>query len=193
MAEIKEAPKKAAGEPEATKEATPGAPAVQKRAAGSTPLGFMQRFADEMDQLFEDFGLTSGIRVPRLLARGPELLRREARLAGADWSPRVEVLHRDGHMIIRAELPGLTKDDVKVEVHDNLVTIQGERKQEKKEEREGCSYSERHYGSFYRAIPLPEGAEGAKASAEFRNGVLEVSMPARAEARARRLEIKETK
>ena len=76
-----------------------------------------------------------------------------------------------------------------------MITIRGERKQEKTERREGYSYSECSYGSFYRAIPLPEGADASKATAEFRNGVLEVTMPSprRPESQARRLEIQEKK
>ena len=72
-----------------------------------------------------------------------------------------------------------------------MLTIQGERKHEKKEEREGYCYSECSYGSFYRAIPLPEGAEASKATADFHNGVLEVTVPApsRPEPKARRVEV----
>ncbi len=86
-------------------------------------------------------------------------------------------------------------DDIKVEVTDEMLTIQGERKHEKEEKREGYYYGERAYGSFYRAIPLPEGADPAKATAEFHNGVLEVTMPApkRPEKKSRLLEIQENK
>ena len=97
--------------------------------------------------------------------------------------------------MVRADLPGMAKDDFKVEVSDDMLTIEGERKHEKKEEREWYHYSERSYGSFYRAIPLPEGIDASKATSEFRNGVLEVTMPAptRKEQKARRLEIREGK
>ena len=151
----------------------------------------MRRFSDEMDRLLEDFGL----RLPGFVGRGRELIRREAGLIPADWSPRVEVRERDGRFLVRADLPGLTKDDVQVEVGDDRITIRGERKQEKAEEREGYAYSECSYGSFYRAIPLPEGADASQATAEFRDGVLEVALPAprRPETRARRLEIQEKK
>ena len=74
--------------------------------------------------------------------------------------------------------PGLSKDDIKVEITEDMLSIQGERKQEKKEEREGYFYNECSYGSFYRAVPLPEGVDASKATAEFRNGVLEIAMPA---------------
>ena len=88
------------------------------------------------------------------------------------------MLEREGQVVVRADLPGMSKDDIKVEVSDGLLTIQGERKNEKKEEREGYCYSECSFGTFYRAIPLPEGAEASKATADFRNGVLEVTVPA---------------
>jgi HSP20 family protein len=88
----------------------------------------------------------------------------------------------------------MTKDDVKVEVTDDAVTISGERKSEHEEKREGYYRSERSYGSFYRQIPLPEGVDADDANATFRNGVLEITMqaPQRQEQRGgRRLEIKE--
>src|SRR5262249_29615588 len=138
------------------------------------------------------FGIASGWRLPSALTRGHELLRREAGLIPADWSPRVDILRREGHFLVRADLPGLTKDDVKVDVTNDTLTIRGERKQERKEEREGHAYSECTYGSFYRAIPLPEGADASKATAEFRNGVLEIAMPA-STPQARSVEIREKK
>ena len=115
--------------------------------------------------------------------------------SSAEWSPEVDVKEQDGRLLVRADLPGLSKDDIKVEVTDDTLTIQGERKEEKKEEREGYSYSECSYGRFYRAIPLPEGADTTKATAEFHNGVLEVGipMPRLPEPQARRVEVREKK
>ena len=145
----------------------------------------MRRFAEEMDHLFEDFGFGSGSRLPSALTRGRELLRREAGLIPAEWSPRVDIQERDGQLVVRADLPGLSKDDIKVEIKEDMLSIQGERKQEKKEEREGYFYNECSYGSFYRAVPLPEGVDASKATAEFHNGVLEIAMPAPARPRRR--------
>lgn len=152
---------------------------------------FARRFADDMDRLFDDFGL----RFPNFFGRGRELLRREAVTSPIEWSPRVDVLRKDGNLVVRADLPGMTKEDIKVEVTEDRLTIQGERKQEKKEEHEGYAYNECSYGSFFRTIPLPEGVEASKATAEFRNGVLEVAIPTpqRTEMQARRLEIQEPK
>ncbi len=193
MTELKEAPKAKAGNGPATrKETAPPAPAG---AAAMGPVAVMRRFAREMDRLFEDFGLESGLHFPRFLSRGHELLRRETGLVPAEWSPRIDVQRRDGHFVVRADLPGMKKEDIKVEVTADQVTIQGERKQQQKEEHEGYRYSECSYGSFYRAIPLPEGTETAKASAEFHDGVLEVTVPAPAqpEAKSRRLEIRDAR
>ena len=94
------------------------------------------------------------------------------------WSPAIEVSERGDRMVVRADLPGLNKDDVKVETYDNHLVIQGERRQEHEEQGEGgYRRSERSYGSFYRSIPLPEGAQTEQARAEFKDGVLEVSVP----------------
>ena len=197
MAEgVKEASKPKTEEKEQVpvKSTAPSGSTALRRAMDS-PFTLIRRFADEMDRLFEDFGGGFGLRMPSLLTRGHEPFRRESRLVPAEWSPRVDILERDGQFVVRADLPGLTKEDIKVELTENLLTLQGERKQEKKEEREGYYYNERFQGSFYRAIPLPEGIDASKATAEFRNGVLEVVMPApaRPESKARRLEINEGK
>lgn len=123
----------------------------------ASPFELMRRFTDEMDRAFGAFGLR----------RGEEGL----------WSPAVEVLERDGKLLVRAELPGLNKDEVRVEVSDDGLIIQGERKREHEEQREGFYQSEWNYGHFYRQIPLPEGAKAEEARAQFNNGVLEVSIP----------------
>ncbi|QEH38990.1 Spore protein SP21 [Aquisphaera giovannonii] len=191
MAEVKEAPRTRAEPPKGKSPATEieHRPAASPGTWAEHPFAFMHRFAEEMDRLFDDFGL----RVPRLVGRGRELLRREAGLIPAEWSPRIDVQRKDGSLVVRVDLPGLSKEDIKVEVADEQLTIRGERKQEEKGEHEGYSYTECSYGSFYRVIPLPEGVDAAKASAEFHNGVLEVAMPAMpAKApQARRLEVRD--
>jgi HSP20 family protein len=162
--------------------------------AGS-PFAFIRRFAEEMDRLVEDFGVGHGLHVPGFLTRGNELLRREAGLVDAEWSPHIDVTEHEGRLLVRADLPGLTKDNVKVEVTDDTLTIQGERKEEKKEEREGYSYSECSYGRFFRSIALPEGVDTSKVTAEFHNGVLEVGipLPTHPESKARSVEVREKK
>jgi len=150
-----------------------------------SPFRAMQRMADEMERIFDDFGF--GRR---------RWLRPFGRETGTEmemWVPDVEVLQKNDQLTIRADLPGLEREDVTVEITDNEVTIQGARKHEHEEEREGYYRSERSYGSFCRVIPLPEGAISEQARATFRNGVLEITMPAPPLSRGRKLEITEAK
>src|SRR5918911_3413374 len=157
--------------------------------AGGSPFAFMRRFSEEMDRLFEDFGFGGGLLTPTF-GRG---LSRFGELERSVWSPQVEVFERGGQLVVRADLPGMTKDDVHVEVTDDALVIRGERKSEREESEEGYYRSERSYGSFSRSIPLPEGINAENANATFRDGVLEITMqaPERRERRGRRLEIRE--
>lgn len=146
-----------------------------------SPIRAMQKFAEEMDRMFDDFGL--GRRWERSSLFGG---------AGAGtWAPEVEVFQKNNELTIRVDLPGLTRDEVSVEVSDNAVTIQGERRREHEEDREGIYRSERSYGTFFRTIPLPEGAIADQAKATFRDGVLDVTMPAPPAGKGRKLEITE--
>jgi HSP20 family protein len=157
-----------------------------------SPFGLFQRFMDDMDRAFEDFGMRSQWRSSRLSGDVGSLSRGAA---VEQWAPDVEMFQRNHEFVVRADLPGLKKDDVKVDVTDDTITIQGERQQEEETEREGVYRSERRYGSFYRMIPLPEGAITDQAKANFTNGVLEITIPAPPEpvTRGRRLEIKEAR
>jgi HSP20 family protein len=110
------------------------------------------------------------------------------------WAPQIETFQRGDQFVVRADLPGLKKEDVNVEVTDDAITIQGERREEREENREGYYRSERSYGSFYRAVPLPEGAITESAKANFKDGVLEINVqaPPHEVSRKRRLEIGES-
>jgi HSP20 family protein len=149
----------------------------------------LERFADEMDRVFDDFGFGRGWLGPRPGFGWPRPL--TSRTEG--WLPDVEMLQRNNELVIRADLPGLSKDDVKVNVTEDAVTIEGERKREHEEEKGGVYRSERSYGSFSRVIALPEGAITDQAKASFKDGVLEITMPAPPEAvtGGRKLEITE--
>ncbi len=94
-------------------------------------------------------------------------------LARWDW-PSVELHEQNGVIELTAELPGMTERDVELSVDDGVLTLRGERREEKKE---GDRYSERFYGRFERRIPLPADAQSDKASAQFRDGVLTVTIP----------------
>ncbi len=157
-----------------------GAPAYRE----NSPFSLMSRFSDEMGRLFEDFGF--GRRFWSDWGREFSGLERSM------WSPQVELFERDQKLILRADLPGLNKDEVDVEVTDDAIVLRGERQQEREENEEGYYRSERSYGSFYRQIPLPAGVNTEEAVANFRNGVLEIEMPAPArQQRSRRIEISE--
>jgi HSP20 family protein len=146
-----------------------------------SPFRALQRMADDMDRMFGEFGL--GRRWTRPFSRewGTEM-----------WAaPEVEVFQKNNELTIRADLPGLKQEDVKVDITDDEICIQGERKHEREEEREGYYRSERGYGSFCRTIPLPEGAITEQAKANFKDGVLEITLPAPPTRKGRRLEITE--
>jgi HSP20 family protein len=136
------------------------------------------RWNDEMDRLFDDFGMPFG--------RNRSMARQQG-----EWLPQIEVTERGNDLVVRADLPGIKKEDVHIDISDNVLTIQGERRQEHQEERGGWRRSERSYGTFYRTIPLPEGAITDNAKAAFKDGVLEITVPAppREVSRGRRLEI----
>jgi HSP20 family protein len=135
------------------------------------PFQMMRRFTKDMERLFEDFG---GFGFPNFYNVDFAPFRME--FDKGEWMPQIEVIQNNGQFMVRADLPGLTKDDVTIEVTDDVLTLSGERKEEKEEKREGFYRSERSYGSFYRQIPLPEGAKTENATATFVNGVLEITI-----------------
>ena len=151
------------------------------------PFYMMRRFNNEMERLFEDF---QGFRFPNFFTREFTPFRME--FDQVDWVPEIEVLQNNGQFMVRADLPGLPKEDVKIELQEGLLMLSGERKEEKEEEREGFYRSERTYGNFFRQIPLPEGVKTENTAATFHNGVLEITMPfPKAEITTRKIEIKE--
>jgi HSP20 family protein len=146
----------------------------------AAPLTIIKRFGEEMERLFGDFGKSWSNSIGRDL--GLNL-----------WSPEVEMFERGGELVVRADLPGLTKDDINVQVADGGITIEGERRDQSEEQRDGFYHSERHYGKFYRRLPLPEGINPEDANATFRDGVLEITMeaPKRKDTKPRRLSIQD--
>jgi HSP20 family protein len=92
------------------------------------------------------------------------------------FAPSIEVFERDGKLHVTADLPGMSKDDVQIELRDNNLILRGERKEERKEDREGYFLTERTYGRFDRVIPLPDDVDPENARATFHDGVLELTM-----------------
>jgi HSP20 family protein len=109
------------------------------------------------------------------------------------WSPKIGVFERGNRLVTRVDLPGMKREDVSVEVTDGHLALSGERKRETEEKKDNFYRSEREYGSFYRAVPLPDGVKLEDVKATFSEGVLEVSvpLPARPEANVRKVQIEE--
>ena len=114
-------------------------------------------------------------------------------LEAATWVPEIDVFERNNRLVTKVDLPGTKREDVKVEVADVRLTISGERKAEAEEKTEDFYRRERQYDSFYRSVPLPDGARLEDVKATFADGVLEVSvlLPAMAEAKVRKVEIQD--
>lgn len=158
------------------------------------PFAMMQSFAQEMDRLFESFGFGRSNRWSALdrPSGGGSGLSGLAQ-GGSLWSPQIEVSRKGSELVVCADLPGMKKEDLHVEVREDHLVLQGERRQEHQGEQEGGWYrSERSYGRFYRAIPLPEGTNPEQAQASFKDGVLEIKLPLpeRQAERSRQIEIR---
>ena len=93
-----------------------------------------------------------------------------------EWAPAIDVVAKDGDLVLRAELPGIKQEDVDITLHDNVLTVSGERKAEQEEERGGYYVRERRYGSFSRSLTLPQGVDEGKIHARYEDGVLEVTV-----------------
>jgi HSP20 family protein len=156
-------------------------------AFGLSPFSLVRRMLEDMDRMFEGFGARGGPNAGPVsgLERGMG-----GGLAQV-WSPAIDIVERKGRFVVRADLPGLSPNDVRIEVREDSLVLEGERRSEIEVEEEGGVYrSERVYGRFSRVIPLPDVADVEKASARFENGVLEIEVPLREEAtRRRRIEI----
>ena len=105
------------------------------------------------------------------------------------WNPSVDIYENKEHIVLEAELPGMKRDDFELSVENNVITLRGERQLEKKEESDNYHRVERSYGSFTRSFTLPQTVSAEGATAEYRNGVLRVTLPKREETKARRIEV----
>lgn len=137
----------------------------------TSPFSMMRRLVEDMDRMFDDFAFGSAGRLSPRFDREFSGLR-------SMWTPEVETFRRGDKLVVRADLPGLKKEDVKVQIEQDVLTIEGERSEESREEDDGYYRTERSYGHFYRAIPLPEGIDDKECDATFKDGVLEVTLNA---------------
>jgi HSP20 family protein len=141
---------------------------------GGSPFALFRRLSDDMDRLFFGGGPNAG-------AFGG---------LGGRFVPNIDVEERDDKILVRADLPGVRPDDFHVDIEDDALVLQGERRSEHEETRGGVRRVERSHGSFRRVIPLPKGANLEAADARFENGVLEIQIPLQQESKSRRLEIR---
>jgi HSP20 family protein len=105
------------------------------------------------------------------------------------WVPAMDLVETDEHLVLRADLPGLTRDDVEIEVKDGTLTVAGERKAQHEEKSEGFFRVERAFGRFSRSLTLPDGIDAERILADFADGVLEVRIPKPAERKPHRVAI----
>jgi HSP20 family protein len=105
------------------------------------------------------------------------------------WVPAMDLLETADHFVLRADLPGMTQDDVKIELEDSTLTVSGERKSEHEDKQEGYYRVERAFGSFSRSLTLPKGINADAVTASFDNGVLEIRVPKPEERKPRRISI----
>ena len=149
------------------------------------PFSMMRQLSRDMDRLFDSFfGTGFG---SSLWGGGG----REALDAPTLWSPQIDVQRRDDALVLKADLPGVSKEDLKIDIDDNTLVISGQRQEEHEEggKDQGYQLYERSYGTFYRAIPLPQDVNADDIQAEMRDGVLKVTVPLPQSARRRRIQI----
>ena len=146
------------------------------------PFALLRQVTTDFDRIFEDPWATFRWPAAKQLFTEP-----------VAWRPEIDVFEKDNRLFTKVDLPGLKKEDVKVEVTDGRLVISGERKSEVEEKKENYYRCEREYGDFYRAVPLPEGVKFEDVKATFTDGVLEVSvpLPAKAAITPRKVEIQE--
>ena len=110
-------------------------------------------------------------------------------LATADWMPSVDISETDAAYLIKGEIPGVRKEDVKVTLQDGMLTIQGERKQEKEEKNKKFHRVECSYGNFVRSFRVPDDADASAVKAEFKDGMLNVTLPKSAKAKPKSVDV----
>jgi HSP20 family protein len=140
------------------------------------PVRELSSLQNEMNRLFNTF-----FDAPAPGNGGGGALRR--------WVPAMDLVETDDHFVLRADLPGLSEEDVSIELEDNVLTVSGERKAEREEKKEGYYRVERSFGQFRRSLTLPDGVDAEGVAATFDKGVLEVRIPKPEERKPRKVAI----
>lgn len=152
---------------------------TSNRNSGSNPFGSLHR---EMERMFGNMLAEPAVGT----AEKPS----SCELRSRKFQPDIDMIDEKTHLRVSAELPGMSADDVEIEVHEGTLVMKGEKKAAESSEKEGFYRTERSFGSFQRVITLPEDAEGNDAEAKFENGVLTIRMPKTAPKQAKKIEIK---
>jgi HSP20 family protein len=139
------------------------------------PFRDLSSIQERMNQIFED-----------ALARSRG---REEGLRSGMWTPAVDIYENNESVVVKAELPGVEKDQISVEVKDGILSLRGERKFEKEVKEESYHRIERSYGSFQRSFSLPVSVDQEKVTAQFKNGVLEVTLPKKEQAKPKQIQV----
>ena len=113
----------------------------------------------------------------------------EGSMSASGWAPAVDIYETDQNVVLKAELPGIDPKDVEIRVEDGTLWLKGERKFEKDVKEEGYRCIERHYGSFMRSFALPATVDSEKATAEYKDGVLNLTLPKREEAKPKTIKV----
>lgn len=129
-------------------------------------------------------------RLNRVFTRPTVRTNGKEQLTVADWMPIVDISETDGEYLIKAELPEVKKEDVKVTVENGVLTLQGERRQEKEEQGKKYHRVERSYGSFVRSFTLPESIDESGVKAEYKDGVLNLHLPKSEKVKPKAIEVK---
>ena len=139
------------------------------------PMRDLSSIQEKMNQLFEDtFSRTRG---------------RDEALGKGMWTPAVDILETEDAVVVKAEIPGVERDQIAVEIKDGILTLHGERKFEKEVKEENYHRIERAYGTFHRSFSLPSSVEQDKISAKFNEGVLEVTLPKKERAKPKQIKV----
>ena len=158
----------------------------QLTSAAQNPFTTLRQLSREMDRLTDSF-----------FGRGFGSLLRDSSTHDDEWqsrtlwAPRIDAQQRNDAIVVRADLPGVRKEDVQVEVQDDALVISGQRSEEREEggDDQGYRVLERSFGTFYRTVPLPQGTNPDEIEAVMRDGVLKVTLPLTEDARPRRIQI----
>jgi HSP20 family protein len=150
-------------------------PRKENNVVWRSPFYELAKFHKDLDQLF-DLG-------------NPWSVSRDTSLLDGLWAPAVDVLERKDSIVVKADLPGLSKEDISVSIENNVLTINGEKKMEKEHKEGDIVRSERYYGSFNRAFTLPSTVDPNQVNAKFENGVLELTLAKKEEAKPRQIRI----